>query len=166
MCSSFALHMTKESSPLHYWHMFQLYIWEYLQLFLWNHFCMNFVFTSFIWFYYMGCYALIFTNPSCWCLHARCSAHCKTYCELYSVQAWKPPSQKSLLLWILFISFWPSWYDATLSEINLDVLEAGFTCIWAPVVYYNAAEVALAVTHSFLFCSASAYSTKPPLLCT
>lgn len=127
---------------------------------------MNFVSSSFIWFNYMGSYASVFTNPSCWCLHAPCSAHCKTYCELCSVHACEPPSQKYVILWILFISFWPSPYDATLSEVNLDVLEAGFTCIRAPVVYYNAAVVALAVTHSFLFCSASAYSTKPPLLCT
>lgn len=57
-------------------------------------------------------------------------------------------------------------HGVTFSRINLDVLEARFTCIEAPVVYYNAAEAAEAVTHSFLFRSASAYSAKHPPPCT
>ena len=49
-----------------------------------------------------------------------------------------------------------------LLQINLDVLQARFTCIPATLVYYNAAQVAAAVTHSFHFNSVSAYSTPAP----
>lgn len=73
------------------------------------------------------------------------------------VKAHSSPSQ----LFFLYLV-----HDVPSPEINIGVLEARFTCIRATVVYYNAAEVAVAVTHSFLFYSVSAYSAKPLLLCT
>lgn len=158
MCSSFALHVTKGSSPRHYWHNV---------LTFYRRISSTFALQSVCAWNESPCplFSLITNLQSLQTLQT-CSKMLHDLLGLLFSGGIKPTKTETFEALSLFISFCHRLHDVTLSEINLDVLEARFTCIQATVVYYNAAEVALAVTHSFLFCSASAYSTKPPLLCT